>query len=88
MLSPQQEICGSLFPADGLDTPPMGDLPGLFLCAMCFDGDYEMVASHRAPARGVEYEVRRSELLDAVGDLSDAGALVLARDFLVSQETS
>ena len=30
------------FPADGIDTPPMGDLAGLFLSAMCFDGDYEL----------------------------------------------
>ena len=76
------------FPADGLDTPPLGDLPGLFLSAMCFDGDYELIVRRRAPARGVEYEIRRSEIIEAAGPLTDAGALILAREFLASQEAS
>ncbi|PKL08346.1 MAG: ATP-binding protein [Spirochaetae bacterium HGW-Spirochaetae-7] len=76
------------FPADGIDTPPTGDLAGLFLSAMCFDGDYELKVLRRAPARDVGYEIRRSEILDAVGDLSDAGALLAAREFLASQEAS
>ncbi|HPE89478.1 MAG TPA: HAMP domain-containing sensor histidine kinase [Spirochaetia bacterium] len=74
------------FPADGVDTPPMGDLPGLFLSAMCFEGDYELVIRRRAPARGVDYEIRRSEILEAVGPLDDASALVSVREFLASQE--
>lgn len=76
------------FPADGVDTPPLGDLPGLFLSAMCFDGDYELVIRRRAPARRVDYEIRRSEILGAVGPLDDAGALVSVREFLASQEAS
>ncbi len=76
------------FPAGGVDTPPMGDLAGMFLSAMCFDGDYELKVLRRAPARAIEYEIRRSEILDAVGDLSDAGALLDAREFLASQEAS
>ena len=76
------------FPADGVDTPPMGDLPGLVLSAMCFDGEYELIVRRRAPARGVDYEIRRSEIIDAVGPLTDAGALVSVREFLASQEAS
>ena len=76
------------FPAGGIDTPPMGDLAGMFLSAMCFDGDYELEVLRRAPARAVAYEIRRSEILEAVGDLSDAGALLDAREFLASQEAS
>jgi len=74
------------FPADGVDTPPLGDMAGLALSAMAFDGDYELVMERRAPARGTEWTVRRSELRDAVGELTDAGSLTLARAFLESQE--
>jgi len=76
------------FPADGIDTPPLGDVAGLFLSAMCFDGDYELIARRRAPARGVDYEIRRSEIIEAVGPMTDAGALVSVREFLASQEAS
>lgn len=74
------------FPADGLDTPPLGDLAGCFLSAMAFDGDYEVRVERAAPARGVAYAISRSELRDAVGELTDAGALSLARAYLESQE--
>jgi hypothetical protein len=76
------------FPADGLDTPPLGDLPGLILSALCFDGDYELVVRRRALLRGIEYEIRRSEIIETVGPLTDAGALVAVREFLASQEAS
>jgi hypothetical protein len=69
-----------------IDTPPLGDLPGFFLSAMCFDGDYELTVERRNAERGLSYSVARSELVDAVGELTDAGALVLAGDYLASQE--
>lgn len=74
------------FPADSLDTPPLGDVAGMLLSAMCFDGDYELIAQRRAQAGDIEYEIKRSEILEAVGTLTDAGALVSVREFLVSQE--
>jgi hypothetical protein len=74
------------FPKDGVDTPPMGDLTGLFLSGMCFEGDYEFVAKHRAPALGIDYELRRSKIIEAVGNLASADALVSVRQFLASYE--
>lgn len=74
------------FPAEGVDTPPLGDLPGFWLSACCFDGAYELLMKRRDESRGVAYELHRSELLEAVGELSDAGALLLAEAFLRSQE--
>lgn len=74
------------FPAEGVDTPPLGDLPGFWLSACCFDGAYELLMRRRDASRGLAYELRRSELLEAVGELDDAGALVLAEAFLRSQE--
>jgi len=76
------------FPEEGLDTPPLGDLTGMFLSGMCFEGNHEFVASHRAPATGIEYELRRSEILEAVGDLASADALISVRQFLASYEAS
>lgn len=74
------------FPAGGLDTPPLGDVPGLVVSAWCFDGQYELSVTRKAPARGIDYAIKRSEMIGAVGDLTDAGALALARDFLASNE--
>ncbi len=76
------------FPADGVDTPPMGDLSGLFLSAMCFEGEYEFKARHRAPASGIDYEIKRSEIIEAVGDMGSADALVSVREYLASHEAS
>ncbi len=75
------------FPAAGVDTPPLGDLPGFFLSALCFDGDYELVIRRSSRALGVSYEAGRSELREAAGDFTDAGALVLVGEYLRSQET-
>lgn len=74
------------FPADGLDTPPLGDIPGFAISAMSFEGDYEFRLERREPARGIDYAVSRSELAETLGGLDDAGALVLARAYLESHE--
>lgn len=76
------------FPADGMDTPPLGDVPGLIVSAWCFDGPYELKVIRKAPERGVAYAIKRSEMIGAVGDLTDAGALLLAREFLNSNEAT
>jgi len=77
---------GFSFPAGHLDTPPMGDLSGLFLAILCFDGDYELVIRRSHTGRSVNYELTRGELREVLGDFTDAGALILARQFLESQE--
>jgi len=78
------------FPAGHLDTPPVGDVPGLFRSALAFDGGYELRIRRRREARdgvpGTEYEVLRSELEEAAGDLSGASALILAGRYLESLE--
>lgn len=74
------------FPLDHVDTPQMGDLPGYFLSALCFDGDYELVIQRRDEYRGLDYELSRTGLVEAVGNLRDAASLVLVKQFLESQE--
>lgn len=76
------------FPLDHVDTPQLGDLPGFFLLALVFDGEYELEIQRRDRRRAVEYEVSRSELVEALGGLHDAASMVLLRSFLESQEES
>ena len=77
-------------PAGHLDTPPLGDVPSLFRSVLAFDGAYELRIRRRREARagvtGTEYEVSRSELREAAGDLSRASALILVGRYLESLE--
>ena len=74
------------FQADSIDLPPMGNLAAAVLSLFTFDGDFEMLFTHRRG--GEEYEIRRSELSDAVGGFASVEGLSLAREFLESQESS
>jgi len=71
--------------AGSWDIPPMGDLPETVVGLMTLGGGgYDLRLSRRT-ARG-EYEVSRRELVEALGNLEEAGTLVLAKAFLESQE--
>jgi hypothetical protein len=75
------------FPANNVDSPPLGDIPGLFLSVLCLPGDYEMIVERRkAGSGGTWYRLTRSELSEAVGGLENAASLVLLREYLASQE--
>ena len=63
-----------------VDCPPLGDVPGLLLHAMCFDGDYELEAERRRNGR--VYTVRRSDVRETLGGLESAGDLLSLRDYL------
>jgi hypothetical protein len=74
------------FSAAHIDLPPMGDLARAVLQLMSYAGDFELVFFH---ARGdSEYEISRSELIDAAGPLESVDSLQLAREFLAAQEES
>jgi hypothetical protein len=72
------------FPAASVDSPPVGDLPSLLLGLFCLPGDYEMIV-RRSGKRG-SYELKRSELAEAVGGLERASSLALLKDYLTSME--
>mgnify|MGYP001492128176 CR=1 FL=1 len=76
------------FPLDHIDTPPVGDLPGMMLQALTSEGARELVVMRRLRrgTREAGYTVRRSELAEALGTLEDSGALALLGRFLESQE--
>jgi len=81
------------FDLDNVDTPPLGDIPGMFRTVLLFTGPDEMVIRRfRASAPGaggeghVEYEIRKTELSDALGNLEDAQSLILLDQYLRSLE--
>ncbi|TVQ37126.1 MAG: ATP-binding protein [Spirochaetaceae bacterium] len=73
--------------AGHVDTPPIGDLAQIAAMLMCFDGDYELRWRRRRTAdttAGVEsgYEVERSQLREALGDLAYVSSRSLASQYL------
>jgi len=73
-------------PKQHIDLPPVGDIPSCLLSAFCFSEHADIVV-HRFRDGTQIYSVKRSELADAVGDLSDVQALLLAKQYLESLET-
>ena len=76
-----------------IDAPPIGDVVGFFRQTLTFDAKYEMEISRflDRDGRRREYEVRRSDLLDALGLLeegafSDVDSLALVGRYLESME--
>jgi len=74
------------FQADNIDLPPMGDLASAVMSLFNFDGDFELVFTHKRGEN--EYVVSRSELKEAVGGFDSVEGLSLAREYLESQESA
>lgn len=70
------------------DTPPVGDLVTLFYQLLAYPGGFEMVINRSYSKRKQEkcYCISRHEMIEILGDLEDAGALTLLRQFIRSQE--
>jgi hypothetical protein len=77
------------FDMTNVDTPPAGDLPGLFRTVFLFPGPKEVVVRRFLDRDGKKnnYEVRKSELADALGDMEDVSSLALLDRYLRSMET-
>jgi len=77
-----------VLPLDHVDTPPIGDLPGTFLASLSYPGDYEMVIRRHIETedRKDSYQLVRSQLKEALGEIETSGALAMLRDYLISQE--
>ncbi|MCL2380207.1 MAG: ATP-binding protein [Treponema sp.] len=85
---PHGTTVSAWFDLGNLDTPPTGDIPGMFRTVLLFEGPGEMVIrrTREAPEGGVDYEVRKTELVDALGGLQDAQSLILLDKYLRSLE--
>ena len=68
-----------------IDCPPLGDVAGSFLSMLCLPGGQEMTIVRTKPDGSV-YELKKSELAEALGDLERGSSLVLLRQYLRSQE--
>ncbi|MFU8780713.1 MAG: ATP-binding protein [Kiritimatiellia bacterium] len=66
------------------DVPPVGDVAGVITGLMAFEGDYELVVIRETKLR--TYEVSRTALREALGELETATSLAMMRDYIASQE--
>jgi hypothetical protein len=74
------------FDLANVDTPPVGDIPGLFRSVLMFAGPEEIVLKRRRKP-DLDYEVKKTELTEALGgDLEDVSSLVLLGKYLRSLE--
>ena len=79
------------FDLENVDTPPVGDIPGVFRTVLLFDKPAEIVIRRvrETPPHGrVDYEVRKTELAEVLGDLEDTQSLILLDQYLRSLEES
>jgi hypothetical protein len=70
-----------------IDTPPVGNLPDLFLDVLTLPGNYDMDIHRTDTASERDYAFNRNELKGALGgELESAGSQILLRKFIESQE--
>ncbi|MDR2101521.1 MAG: ATP-binding protein [Treponema sp.] len=74
------------FDLQNVDTPPVGDLSGMFRTIFLFPGPGEVCIRRFRETGSLDYEVRKSELLEALGNLEDTGSLILMDRYLRSME--
>ena len=76
------------FNTNNFDTPPVGDISGMFRTVLMFEGPDDIKIHRVMDADGEQYEYRigKKELKDAIGDLADANSLVLVDEYLRSLE--
>jgi hypothetical protein len=79
----------AVFNLEHWDTPPLGDLPGTLSQMMALGGDHEAEVVRRRTGKRASgsFQVKRSELLEALGNFEDLGALTLLREYFRSHET-
>jgi hypothetical protein len=74
-----------------IDAPPIGDIPATLMQMFCFEGEYEVIVRRSRSGEGEtvhneRYELVRSDLGKALGDLDTAASLSLLKEFLVQHE--
>jgi hypothetical protein len=72
------------FDAENIDTPPIGNIAITVVTLMTLAEEYELLFERKT--KNDEYQVSRSDLLEALGDLQTASSLKLAKDYLISLE--
>ena len=75
-----------LLPTEHIDAPPVGSMSGVLQQLFCFAGEYELHVVRNRDGDG--YELQRSALRDALGELDTAGSQSLLAEYISSQEES
>ena len=73
------------FDLSNVDTPPIGDIPGMFRTVLLFAGPEEVVINRTINGNCVA-QVRKTGLVDALGTLEDAQSLILLDKYLRGME--
>ncbi|MCL2006635.1 MAG: ATP-binding protein [Treponema sp.] len=76
-------ITGS-FNCENVDTPPIGDIPGMFRTVLLFEGPGEVVISRTVNGRS--YVLKKTELNDVLSDLGNSSSLILLDKYLRGME--
>jgi len=84
--APSGTAVSAWFDLGNVDTPPVGDIPGMFRTVLLFSGPAEIVIRRRCEEPPLDYEIRKTELADALGSLEDAQSLILMDQYLRSLE--
>jgi hypothetical protein len=84
-------LVSAWFDTANVDTPPVGDLPGMFRTVLLSPGPGEMVISRSREGGSGEgskrrYSVRKTELAEVLGGLEDTESLILLDRYLRSLE--
>jgi len=72
------------YDSENIDAPPVGNLSGALVTLMGLTGEFELTFNRTVDDDS--YSVSRSEVIDALGDLSDAHSLIALRKYLRSLE--
>ena len=73
-----------------VDCPPVGDVSGTLMALMSYTGTFELEVNRSisVAANRDSYQVSKTELVEALGELQSSGSLNLLKQFLQSQETA
>ena len=75
---------GAWFDTGNVDIPPTGDIALMFRTILMFNSSAEIIIRRKKP--NDEYEVRKSELLEAIGGFEDVSNLILLGEYLQGLE--
>ena len=78
----------AFFNLANIDTPPLGDVSNLFRQVLTFTGNFEMTIIRKKNTDEIQldYKLKKSEIVEALGGLETVTDLSLLGDFLKSQE--
>lgn len=69
---------------ENIDTPPAGNMVSTIVMLMGHPGQFELIVKYKT--LNGEFEIGRTELLDALGDLEDVSNIKLANEYITGLE--